>query len=126
AQILPLRGTPDIGLLTEQWNCSLKELGIGAVHVEGKKFWIDHPNSSMQPLCTPQNVTLGQFITDEMNRPFPQTGGLPFRPFVLKQDDSSYLAGIVYHHWVADSASIRTIMHEWFCRCFDPSKARNE
>lgn len=122
AQILHLRGTPDIDLLTQRWNQTLHALGIGAVHVNGRRFWIDRPNGEVQPLCTP-DMTLDAFMTEEMNRPFPPTGGMPFRPFIIRQN-GSYLAGVVYHHWVADSASVRMIMREWFVRCFDPAQAR--
>ena len=119
-----MRGEPDIQLLTDRWNDTLRALGIGAVHVEGRRFWIDRPNHAPQPLHIPQ-MSLDEFMTEEMNRPFAPTGGLPFRPFIILRE-GSYLAGVVYHHWVADSASIRMIMHEWFVRCFDPSKARTE
>jgi hypothetical protein len=126
AQILHLRGHADINLLTDRWNQTLAALGIGPVHVEDGRFWIEPPpNNAHQPLCAPAGNTLEQFMSDEMNRPFAPTGGLPFRPFVIQQD-GSYLAGVVYHHWVADSASIRAVMREWFVRCFDPPKARTE
>jgi hypothetical protein len=29
---------------------------------------------------------------------------------------------VIYHHWVADSVSIRTVLREWFVRLFDPKK----
>jgi condensation domain-containing protein len=124
AQVLHLRGVADVQMLTDRWNQTLRALGIGAVHVEGRRFWIDRPNHAEQPVATPQ-LSLEDFMTEEMNRPFAPTGGLPFRPFVIEQN-GSYLAGVVYHHWVADSASIRMIVREWFVRMFDPSKARNE
>jgi len=31
--------------------------------------------------------------------------------------------GLCYQHWVADSASIRILIHEWFVRQFDPQNA---
>ena len=37
AQVLHLRGEPDIQLLTDRWNDTLRALGIGAVHVEGRR-----------------------------------------------------------------------------------------
>lgn len=123
AQVLHLRGLADVQMLTERWNQALKALNIGAVHVEGRRFWIDRPGEQMQPLCVPTGMTLEAFMSDQMNLPFPPTGAPPFRPFVIQQD-GRYLAGVVYHHWVADSASVRTIMQEWFLRCFDPSLAR--
>src|SRR5437773_331558 len=46
----------------------------------------------------------------------------PFRPFVLR-GDGFYYAGVIYHHWVADSVSIRTVLREWFVRLFDPKNS---
>jgi NRPS condensation-like uncharacterized protein len=37
--------------------------------------------------------------------------------------DDHYYAGVVYQHWLADSASIRMLMREWFLRVFDPPAA---
>ena len=47
----------------------------------------------------------------------------PFRPFVLDNGDGSYYVGVIYHHWVADSVSIRTVLREWFVRVHDPQRA---
>ncbi len=123
AQVLRLRGVADISMLTERWNQTLAALGIGKVHVDGRRFWIDRPDHLVQNLSIP-STGLEEFMTEEMNRPFAPTGGLPFRPFVIQQN-GDYMAGVVYHHWVADSASIRMIVREWFVRSFDPGKARN-
>jgi NRPS condensation-like uncharacterized protein len=62
-------------------------------------------------------------MTEELNRPFDSETDLPFRAFVIAQSDG-YYAGIVYHHWVADSSSIRLLLREWFLRLHRPSEAR--
>ena len=69
AQVLHLRGEADIDLLTDRWNQTLCALGVGAVHVEGRRFWIDRPNHAGQALCVPE-MSLEEFMTEEMNRPF--------------------------------------------------------
>ena len=101
AQVLHLAGPADVDLLAAKWNESLRVLGIGGVHVSGKRYWIDSPGEAPEPLCVPGDQTLEAFMSDQMNRPFAPTGTLPFRPFVIQQK-GSYLAGVVYHHWIAD------------------------
>ncbi|HEX3357457.1 MAG TPA: hypothetical protein VHS31_10840 [Tepidisphaeraceae bacterium] len=123
AQILHLAGTADVQMLTDRWNQMLTALALGPVHVEGNRYWFDHQLSSPQAIHIPENGSLDQYMSEEMNRPFAPTGGLPFRPFVIQQN-GSYFAGVIYHHWVADSASIRLLLHQWFLQCFHPAKAR--
>src|SRR5882672_10983054 len=86
AQILHLKGSPDVRMLTDRWNQMLEAMGIGPVHVEGKRYWFDHKLQSPQLLCLPENLSLDQYMSQEMNRAFVPTGGLPFRPFVIKQN----------------------------------------
>jgi hypothetical protein len=106
AQIFHLRGSPDISALSEAWNRTLAELRIG-VPVSIKSI----------------KDSLEDWITSQMNLRFEPNQASPFRPFILVQSDS-YFLGIVYHHWVADSASIRLLMREWLFRAFDPARAR--
>jgi hypothetical protein len=44
---------------------------------------------------------------------------MPLRPFILRSE-RSYWFGLVYHHWIADSVSIRQLLRQWFCHHFDP------
>ena len=38
---------------------------------------------------------------------------MPFRPFVRAGDDGeTHVIGLIYHHWVADSISIRTLRNK--------------
>jgi NRPS condensation-like uncharacterized protein len=73
--------------------------------------------------CPSSPPPLDDFLTAEMNRPFTADDDLPFRPFVLQESDSHYL-GVVYHHWIADSVSIRSLLREWFFRLYDPGRLR--
>lgn len=107
AQILKLAG-PAQAALNESWNQTL------AATIPGLR-------ATVQTL--PCEQSLSDFISQEMNRPFDSS--TVFRPFVLDRRDHHY-AGIVYHHWVADSVSIRTLLREWFFRLYHPERARQQ
>jgi hypothetical protein len=51
-------------------------------------------------------------MSSELNRPFDDR---PFRPFVI-DNPQTHFVGVVYHHWIADSFSIRILLREWFVR----------
>jgi hypothetical protein len=94
------------------WDATLTDLGVGAVHVHGRRY---HHSPAVSPLHhLPIDADPEQFLSDQLNTPF-DDHGCPFRPF-LQSGPQGTLAGIVYHHWVADSVSIRLLMREWFCR----------
>jgi hypothetical protein len=71
-------------------------------------------------VSTEQSLT--DFISDQLNLPFDRAGS-PFRPFLCDGGDHHY-AGVVYHHYAADSVSIRTVLREWFFRLHQPALAR--
>lgn len=124
AQVLHIRGTPDIQKLSAAWMQTLPALGLGIVRVEGNRH--RHDTAAGEPATVvPRGVGLEEFISQEMNRPFATDRGsyCPFRPFIC-HNDNSYYAGVVYHHWVADSVSIRMVLREWFYRMYDPARVR--
>src|SRR5690348_14434577 len=128
AQVLQLRGTPDLDRWTNEWNRTLRELGLGRVRVYDGRFSVQQLNGVLQPIHARQitgQCELEQHITIELNQRFDPGDDLPFRPFILFERDSYYI-GVVYHHWIADSASIRMLLREWFLRQFDPARARKE
>jgi hypothetical protein len=108
AQILKLAGPADPARLQQTWRDTLSTI-LPATST-----------TSLQPVAPEQS--LPDFISQEMNRPFSPTDS-PFRPFLLQQDNHHY-AGIVYHHWAADSVSIRMLLREWFLRTLAPEQAR--
>jgi hypothetical protein len=58
-------------------------------------------------------LALDQKIIEELNRPFvPET--LPLRVFVIADRRDSYLVGMIYDHWFADSPSLRAFMQRVF------------
>lgn len=128
AQVLHINGSPDIGRWTNDWNRTLRELGLGRVSVHDGRFTYHELNGVFEPLTTTSitsDADLEQHISTELNRSFSPTDELPFRPFILAKP-GSYYVGVVYHHWVADSASIRVLLREWFVRQFDPDRARDQ
>jgi hypothetical protein len=109
AQILKLSGRGDLGALGRAWGETMGALGV----------------SGAEPAAltsVPRDQVLSDFISEQLNLPFKRTESL-FRPFVIDQGDHHY-AGIVYHHYAADSVSIRTVLREWFLRLHHPELAR--
>jgi hypothetical protein len=125
-QILKIAGPPDVSRLSRAWEETLSELGLGLVRRSGRQFHHETLNGEMQryPVrVLPAGTDLCSFVSEELNRPFDDEAEPPFRPFVLDERGHHY-AGVVYHHWVADSVSIRVLLREWFYRVFAPERAR--
>ena len=126
AQILQIKGVPDIDALQQAWHDAMDDLGLGRVHLKGRNFYYECLNGEMVHYgvrVAPPGVSLEDHVSDQLNKPFNNPAEPPFRPFVVV-GDGHYHAGIIYHHWVADSVSIRTLLREWFVRVYDPSKAQ--
>jgi hypothetical protein len=131
AQVLHLRGPMDIARLNAAWNKTLATLRLGRVQVEGNCFRHSSCQEASEAMMVVQDgAGLEELVARELNRPFendpenPQAF-CPFRPFLLQGEDS-YYAGVIYHHWAADSASIRMLLREWFYRMYEPARARSE
>jgi len=58
-------------------------------------------------------LALDQKIIHELNSPF-VPGALPLRAFVMADQRESYLVGVIYDHWFADSPSLRALMQRVF------------
>ena len=58
-------------------------------------------------------LALDQKIIQELNCRF-VPGRLPIRAFVLVDQQESYLVGVIYDHWFADSPSLRALMQRVF------------
>src|SRR5688500_4821316 len=128
AQIMRLRGQPEITSIDRAWAETLHDLRIGPIRVIAKRFEEPSAGEVLRDvkMLDPLTGDLAEHITRALNRPFNPNGRDPFRPFVLKEDQESYWAGVVYQHIVADSVSIRMLLREWFLRMFDPGAARRE
>ena len=125
-QILKVAGPADTARLSRAWEETLATLGLGRVHLSGRRFHHETLNGEMQRFpvrVLPRGSDLCEFVSAELNRRFDDAGEPPFRPFVLDEGGHHYF-GMTYHHWVADSVSIRMVLREWFYRLFAPEKVR--
>ena len=128
AQVLRIRAVPDPLAIRRAWQRALASLGIGPVRVTGQCYRYEAVNGNAERFDVPvlaAGTCLHAHLSNEMNRAFgPEE--LPLRPFMLPLEDGSYYFGVVYHHWIADSASIRLVLREWFARAHDPAAAGDE
>src|SRR5689334_13002696 len=125
AQILKVAGPADADALIAAWQQTLNGLGLGRVHVDGRHIQHQALNGELQRYPVHRlapGASLTDFISEQLNRPFDDAHEPPFRPFIVEEGDHHY-AGIVYHHWVADSVSIRMLLREWFLRLHRPEFA---
>jgi len=125
AQVLRIAGKPDVLALRRAWHATLGVLGLGPVQVAGRQFHFQAINGNAAKYTVPvlpPETPLHEHISTEMNRPFDGETELPLRPFILEERDSFYV-GVIYQHWIADSASLRLVLKEWFVRVYDPAEA---
>jgi hypothetical protein len=125
AQFMRLRGRHCADTWNEAWLATLGDLNVGPMPVIAKRLSDSGAPSPVRALAEIDGATttIEQHITAELNRPFDPSGNSPFRPFVLQQAEHCCI-GVIYQHWVADSASIRLLMREWFLRVHDAPRAR--
>ncbi|HMB94464.1 MAG TPA: hypothetical protein VKK61_00335 [Tepidisphaeraceae bacterium] len=102
AQAMQLVGSADHEKLATTWKATLADVGLTA--------------GENNPIL--RSDSLQNLMSAELNYPFDE--GSPFRPFVI-DDSQSHFIGVVYHHWIADSFSIRMLLREWFLRIYDLS-----
>jgi hypothetical protein len=126
AQAMLIVGEPDQAKLTTAWRDALGATGVGRVRVSGRTYGFEPVNDSTITFdnCRGGAGCFAAHISRELDHPFGE-GDVPFRPFVILHPDGFY-AGVVYHHWIADSISIRMLLREWFVRVFDPAAARSK
>src|SRR5215207_7388715 len=128
AQAMTLTGAPDAARLDGAWRETLHDLGLGRLATAGNRYRFESLNGDVAlrrvDHVGARTASLDAFISDELNRRF-EPHESPLRPFVIRNaGEGSHHAGVIYHHWVADSASIRALLREWFCRVYDPPAAR--
>jgi hypothetical protein len=125
AQVLKISGAPPAQRIAAAWHDTLNDLGLGRVHVTGGNLSYECLNGEMSlygARLLPPGINFEGFISEQLNRRFDNPAEPPFRPFILPQDGFYYM-GVVYHHWIADSVSIRGVLREWFARIHDPEAA---
>jgi hypothetical protein len=128
AQIMKLEGRADYDCINSRWRETLSRLGIGRIVMDGSRYahcaWNGEAGHRFINVAQPTQ-SLDDYLTTEVNRPFVGPEYCPFRPFVIEQGDAHFV-GVIYHHWPADSGSIKTLMREWFRSMYDPAKVRKE
>jgi hypothetical protein len=126
AQALRIAGKPDVLAIRRSWHATLSALELGPVRVQGRDLVIEAVNGNASRYTVPviDASTLCEHISRELNHRFTDAEDqeLPLRPFIIEDGESFYM-GIVYQHWLADSASIRMLLKEWFSRAYDPAAA---
>jgi hypothetical protein len=126
AQIMKLEGAADYARINQQWRQTLSTLGIGRIVMNGTCYahcaWNGEPGQKFIDVAQP-TCGLEDYLTTEINRPFVGPEYCPFRSFVLQENDAHYV-GVIYHHWPADSGSIKTVLREWFRSMYDPAQRR--
>ena len=123
AQAIRIRGTPDRPNIEAAWQSALLATGLGAVRVDGPTYRFEPLNGHAAAYAVRWcDGTLAGHMSADLNRPFDDDHGPPFRPFVARDGDGFY-AGVVYQHWVADSVAIRLLVREWFTLACDPGAA---
>jgi hypothetical protein len=126
SQVLRIRGAADPAAMNRAWREAITTSGLGLPRVMGRSYWYEPLNGDVarqEVARLPEGTSLEEYISGELNRPFDGAGEFPLRPFLLQEQGTHY-AGIVYQHWVADSASIRMLLRDWFARLHDPATAR--
>jgi hypothetical protein len=122
AQAMRLAGALDADRLVRAWESAMQSMGVGRVRFAGKWFRHEAPNGCAAPPPPVAASNLQTHVTAELNRPF--HASFPLSPFFVA-DANSPVVGVAYHHWIADSASIRVLLREWFLRIQDPSRANS-
>jgi hypothetical protein len=124
AQVMDIRGEPNLTELQSAWNAALLSTGLGRVNRRGNHYYFEELNGHAETFGVSfPNLPLNEHLSKELNRPFTDPNEPPFRPFVIPQGDH-FFAGVVYRHWIADSAAIRMLLREWFARVFDRNLIR--
>jgi hypothetical protein len=94
--IMRVSGAPDLERWRAAFTTVLKTLGL--------------TEPILMELST---LALDRKIIQELNCPF-VPGTLPLRAFIMADQRDSYLIGVIYDHWFADSPSLRALMQRVF------------
>ncbi len=117
AQVLRLREPLDYSLALEAWRQTLRDLQMGQVILRATRY--RHVAAELPLAELAPDIDLDNYLSDQMNSRFDLDMEGPFRAFVLpRAADRSCVLGVTYHHWLADSISIRVLLREWFYRIF--------
>jgi hypothetical protein len=125
AQVMDIRGECNAARLQSGWDAALVSTGLGRINRNGTRYGFEALNgqAAVYGISFPK-TSLSQHLSDQLNQPFANSNEPPFRPFIIQEGDH-FFAGVIYQHWIADSAAIRMLLHEWFVRVYDPGASRH-
>jgi hypothetical protein len=115
AQAFQLCGTFSVDAAQQAWTDALVALGLGHVSFQRNRVTHSAATGPQAVHRVPEDTSLEDYFSTELDRPFPLGDGSPFRPFLLREGEGTWL-GVTYPHWVADSVSIRILLREWLMR----------
>lgn len=113
AQLMRIRPLRTHDAIDSAWQSTLLALGLGGIQRRGRGY--RHVPQASAVAILPPGTDADDYVSEQMNTRFDLDREGPFRAFVIPARETQTL-GIIYHHWVADSVSIRTLMREWFYR----------
>lgn len=122
AQVMRLSIPCDLEGAQEAWDSTLRDLGLGSVEIRGSQY--RHLPGQSEVFLLEAGREVDAYISRQLNVCF-EPDQCPFRPFI-QSAGREIVAGIVYHHWVADSVSVRVLMREWFVRMAGCGERRRE
>ena len=122
-QLMYIAAALDPGHAAACWAETLRDLQMGGIEWAGARY--RHIAADAPATLLDDHADLGAFIADQLNTPFDDVSQGPFRAMV-RRDGQTTCLGVFYHHWVADSVSIRMLMREWFYRCCAPQLASRQ
>jgi NRPS condensation-like uncharacterized protein len=106
AQAMCISGIPDVGRWRSAIHTTIKSVGLGSPRITGDSVEFESV-AEIKLRIAGQN--LATEIEHEINLPF-ASGEIPLR-FTLVTETDRYWLLVVYDHWLADSWSIRQLMH---------------
>jgi hypothetical protein len=124
AQLLRVGARVDAPAADEAWQATLAELGVGKATL-GPSQVRHEPLAGGHVEAIGPELPLPAYVTQQMNARFACDGGREYHPFrpILKHEGGTTWLGVIYHHPIADSVSIRLLMREWTARLLAPELA---
>lgn len=120
-QMMRLRGQTDVSQINEAWRETLRCTGLGQTVVEGNQYL--HRLPECEVVARVSDESMDQTVTRELNQRIDPDRDCSLRPFIIREA-KSFIVGVTYLHWIADSVAIRLLMYQWLMRiCGQPIAA---
>lgn len=122
-QCFVVPGPVEIERWLAAWKLTIRVLRLSALRMTSNRYEFIDAEPPEVIVLDPATDLCG-WLSGQMNQPYPQGESSPFRPFILPGADQAHV-GVIYHHWAADSYSIRMLLREWFLAVHAPHRCRN-